>query len=284
MKAIETLLFGLFDYAGLYPPASLDLRSAANNYLEYSHSGYACALGRFIVNLDRLEGFRSIAGASLKHFKLSVIASEDADWTSLGAQINAGISIGAVEVKCSDPHVIECIAKGIPRGLETYFEVPENASSEPALKAIRAAGVRAKLRLGGVMPQAIPTVTDVAQILKALSDLSLPFKATAGLHHPLRSTQPLTDQPQCPTAVMHGFMNLSAAATLIYFGGSVDEAELLLAEDDSAAWRIGEDSLQWRDRTWTKDQIATVRRKFFISIGSCSFEVPIHELASLGWL
>ena len=35
MTAIETLLAGLFDYAGLYPPASLDLRSAANNYLAY---------------------------------------------------------------------------------------------------------------------------------------------------------------------------------------------------------------------------------------------------------
>ena len=36
MSAIETLLAGLFDYAGLYPPAGLGMRSAANNYLEYA--------------------------------------------------------------------------------------------------------------------------------------------------------------------------------------------------------------------------------------------------------
>ena len=104
------------------------------------------------------------------------------------------------------------------------------------------------------MPEAIPSITDVAQMLKILADLRLPFKATAGLHHPLRSTQPLTYQPQSPTGVMHGFMNLSAAAALLYFGGDVEEAQRLLAEEDPAAWQVSADSFSWRDRSWTADQ------------------------------
>lgn len=83
---------------------------------------------------------------------------------------------------------------------------------------------------------------------------------------------------------MHGFVNLSAAAALLYFGGSVEEAEFLLAEEDPAAFRVEADSLHWRDRTWTTDQLATIRRQFFMSIGSCSFDEPIHDLKSLGWL
>jgi hypothetical protein len=284
MSALETLLAGLFDYAGLYPPASLSLHSAANNYLEYSRGEHAPALGRFIINLDRLEEFRSVVGDFLSTFKLSVIANEDADWASLAAYINAGFPIEAVEVKCSDPDKIERISKAIPRGVETYFEVPANATNYAALEAVRAAGARAKLRMGGVVPEAIPPVKDVAQLLKMLADLQLPFKATAGLHHPLRSTQPLTYQPQCPTAVMHGFMNLSGASTLLHLGGSIDEAKLLLAEEDLDSWSVGEDSLSWRDRSWTTHQIAAVRQNFFISIGSCSFEEPIRDLESLGWL
>ena len=62
MTAIETLLAGLFDYAGLYPPANLDLSPAADNYLKYRRSKHSAALGRFILNLDRLDEFRSIAG------------------------------------------------------------------------------------------------------------------------------------------------------------------------------------------------------------------------------
>ena len=62
----------------------------------------------------------------------------------------------AIEIKCSEPHVIERIARRLPRGLEIYFEVPMDAESHAALDAIRAAGARAKLRMGGVVPEAIP--------------------------------------------------------------------------------------------------------------------------------
>ena len=63
MTAVDALLAGLFDYAGLYPPASLSLHTAAVKYLEYRRSSqHASALGRFIVNLDRLDEFRSISG------------------------------------------------------------------------------------------------------------------------------------------------------------------------------------------------------------------------------
>jgi hypothetical protein len=284
MKVIQTLLTGMFDYAGLYPPANIGLRAAVGNYLEYSRSKHAWALGRFIVNLDRLEEFHSIASDSLQNFKLSVIACEDADFTSLPAQIGAGLAINSVEIKSGDRHVIERIAKTIPLDLETYFEVPMNAVNQPALKTIRDAGARAKLRMGGVVREAIPTDSDVLRTLNTLSILRLSFKATAGLHHPLRSTQPLTYQPQSPTAAMHGFLNLAVAAALLYFGGSVDEAELVLAEEGPAAWRVSEDALHWRDHTWTIEQLATLRSRFFMSIGSCSFEEPIHDLESLGWL
>ena len=95
MTAIDTLLAGLFDYAGLYPPASLGMLSAVNNYLEYSRNKQGPALGRFIVNLDRLEEIRSIARDSLENFKLSVIAGENGDWAALAVQINAGLPIDA---------------------------------------------------------------------------------------------------------------------------------------------------------------------------------------------
>ena len=74
MTAIRTLLAGFFDYAGLYPPASLSLPSAANNHLDYASGNHTDFLGRFIINADRLEELRSIAADRLNQFKLSVIA------------------------------------------------------------------------------------------------------------------------------------------------------------------------------------------------------------------
>jgi hypothetical protein len=284
MTAIETLLAGLFDYAGLYPPASLDVQSAANNYLDYRRSKHASALGRFIINFDHLNELCSIAGSSLDKFKLSVIATDDTDWKSFAKQMEGRLPVESVEIKCSRPAAIEHTTRQSPETLAAYFEVPNIADIEPALKAIRATGARAKIRMGGVVPEAFPTAPDVARMLKALADLRLPFKATAGLHHPVRSINLLTYEPKGPTGIMHGFVNLCCAAALLYFGGGVDEAQHLLAEEDSTAWQVNAHSLRWRDRSWSKEQLAALRRHFFISIGSCSFEEPIRDLESLGWL
>src|ERR1700754_3802299 len=107
MSTIEALLAGLFDYAGLYPPASLSLRSAVNNYLECCQSKHASALGRFIINIERLDELRSIVGDSLDELKVSVIAPQDADWECLVQQINNGLHIETVEIKCNQASVIE---------------------------------------------------------------------------------------------------------------------------------------------------------------------------------
>jgi len=285
MTAIEALIAGLFDYAGLYPPASLGLRSAANNYLEYSRSARASALGRFIVNLDRLDELRSIVGDSLGKFRISVILNSDVDALDGVAEgIRNGIPIETLEIKCAHLEDIERLRPKIPAPLMSYFEVPVGSAGRAALQAVSGAGGRAKIRMGGVVPEAFPPVLETVQMLAALATLRLPFKATAGLHHPVRSCRDLTYQPHGPRGTMHGFMNLCCAAAVLYYGGDAGDARKLLEEEDPSAWQIGRDAIQWRHLKWSTDQLATMRHEFFESIGSCSFEEPMHDLESLAWL
>lgn len=284
MSAIDSLLAGLFDYAGLYPPASLSMRSAANNYLEYSSGRHVAALGRFIVNLDRIDELRSIAGDSFGRFRLSVVATENADWDKLVAQVRDGAPIDAVEIKCGSAAEIDRISRAIPRDLKGFFEIGMDEAGRDLLKTVVAAGAQAKIRMGGVVADAFPSSSVVAQMLQALAELRVPFKATAGLHHPVRSRRPLTYQPQSSQGVMHGFVNLCCAAALMYFGGDRKEPEAVLEEQDPSAWRIKPDAIHWRDRSWNADQVSEMRSRFLFSIGSCSFEEPIRDLESLGWL
>jgi len=52
--AFSAFMHELIDYAGLFPPASLDLGSALGNYAHYRGEPEAWMLGRFIIPADRL--------------------------------------------------------------------------------------------------------------------------------------------------------------------------------------------------------------------------------------
>jgi hypothetical protein len=284
MSAIESLLAGLIDYAGLYPPAALDMRAALRNYAEYGRGRHSYALGRFLVCADRLIELQESAGASTRPLRLSVIAQPGTDWESLAEFLREDPTIESIELKVDQPSEVERIGRCLPSGVATYCEVPLDARTSEMLVAVEAIGARVKLRMGGVAADAFPTAPMVAGVIKALADRRLPFKATAGLHHPIRSRHAFTYAPNSPCGIMHGFVNLMCAAAFLYFGGDVSQAILMLEEQDPGAWRITADGIGWRSFCWGAEELRVVRERFITSFGSCSFTEPIHDLEVLGWL
>jgi hypothetical protein len=144
-------------------------------------------------------------------------------------------------------------------------------------------GAFAKVRTGGLTPDAIPSPGAIADFLKRAAERRLPFKATAGLHHPIRSFRPLTYAPDSPRAVMHGFLNVFIAAAFAWFGEDELLAEILKEEDPRAFVFAGE-AVHWRNCSLTTGQIQAARRDFAHSFGSCSFEEPAADLRELGFL
>jgi hypothetical protein len=282
MSAINSLLAGLIDYAGLYLPAGLDMHTAVRSYLTYRHSKHALALGRFLVDLNRLAEFRAVVGDSVCDLRLSVIAPQITEWEILTQLLDDGFPIDMIEIKTDRPSEIERISKRMPFGMTTYFEVPVHGHASEALDAISAAGARVKLRMGGLVAHAFPETRPIADMLKALADRRIPFKATAGLHHPIRSLHPFSYEPDSPAGMMHGFLNLCCAAALLHFGGEAGEAKLLLDEQDPGAWQVTPKAVGWGNFLWSADQLRLTREQFLISFGACSFEEPIHDLEVLG--
>lgn len=149
------------------------------------------------------------------------------------------------------------------------------------LDAIKASGCFAKIRTGGVKPEAIPSPKDVAAFIEACAERRLPFKATAGLHHPIRAEYALTYEADAPRAVMHGFLNVLMAAAFAWQGEKNIEA--IIAETDASAFSFG-DEAKWRGLSLSADAVKDMRHNFMHSIGSCSFDEPVHELQALGLL
>jgi len=284
MNAIDSLLAGLIDYAGLYPPAGLDMHTAVRKYLEYGHCAQRRALGRFVVDLDRFPYLWDAAGDYARGLRLSVIASPDADWVEVQRLIDKGYAIEAVEIKTTEPAEIECVAKRLPAGLTAYFEAPVNGVPAATLDAIAAVDGRIKIRMGGLAAGAFPTPKATAEMLAEMVRRRMVFKATAGLHHPLRGRYPLTYAPESPTAVMHGFVNLVCAAAVLYFGGEAEEAREVLEEEWPGAWQVTPEAMVWQENGWSGDELREVRQKLFAGFGSCSFEEPMRGLEALGWL
>ena len=246
--ALFALLDRVIDYAGAFPPAALACGAAATNYTTYRTVEHAWMLRWLVVSaadLDRVPPELDRA--------LSVLSDAD----------------------CPRAAAIE--AKGIVQAERpVYAEVPL-----ADLAAVQRAGCFAKVRTGGLKPEAIPSVAEVAKFIRTCADLRLAFKATAGLHHPVRADHPLTYEPDAPRAVMHGFLNVFLAAAFAWHGDR--DIFPILAEADPTAFRF-DDCARWRDRSLTTPEVRDARANFAHAFGSCSFDEPVRDLQAMGLL
>ena len=248
--SLEALLSNLIDYAGLYPPAALPLRDVAGKYAAYRASTHGWMLNRLVLPAAKL------AEAPLdERWRVTLLV--DGEPGELPPQVET------LETK---------LAHGL--SLPTYCEAPLE----------QVTGAFAKLRTGGLTPEAIPAAEAIADFLDRAAVRRVPFKATAGLHHPIRSRHPLTYAADSPRAVMHGFVNVFAAAAFAWHDVGRNQLAAMLAEEDPRAFEFADDELRWRGLRLSTAQIRTARRDFAHSFGSCSFEEPVADLRELGYL
>jgi hypothetical protein len=183
----------------------------------------------------------------------------------------------AVLSNADHPRAAAIEAKGVVKlARPVYCEVPISALDE-----VKAAGAFAKIRTGSVKPEGIPSVEEVAAFILACAERRLAFKATAGLHHPVRAKYPLTYELNAPRGVMHGFLNVFLAASFAWHGDR--DITPILAETDPKSF-LFDGRAHWRDRSLSVEQLREARANFAHAFGSCSFEEPIQDLESLGLL
>ena len=240
-KSLRALLTNLIDYAGLFPPAALSMQDAVRNYARYREGEHAWMLGKFVVTHDRAHEVPA-------DFPQSILGIDEVKATSAAELAN--FKAGA------------------------FVEITDLA----LLDAIQQHGLKAKIRTGGITPDAFPAIDDVAAFIRACKEKGVAFKATAGLHHPLRCVKPLTYDTHAPTGTMHGFLNVFMAAAIPH------RAEEILREEDPRAFSFDDEKAAWGEEQVDVKDIEKMRETFAISFGSCSFEEPISDLRALSLL
>lgn len=309
-QAARTLLAGLIDYAGLFPPAKKDMASAVEAYARHRFGEHEWMLARFICPVSRLDEFTRHASALLpgtyatsgyreradvsEPWRLSALIDGPIDanleaierFNARHAAEDQGLArVDCVELKVATAAEIDAAIDELPASLLPFFEVPLATDPRGLIAALAGQSVAAKIRTGGVTPDAFPDAESVAAFLRACHAAEVPFKATAGLHHPVRGEHRLTDEPGAASCTMHGFLNVFAAAALVRAERAEGPAlARVLGETDPSAFGLEERGLRWRDVVVDPPTLARARESFALSFGSCSFEEPVEDLRRLGVL
>jgi len=311
---IQTFLRHLIDYAGLFPPASLSLENAIENYRTYKFGEDEWMLGPFVVPASRLKELDAYAGLFSREKPLAISAIGEKSGDAAGclealqetlAQIEAfrrqhgeRVSIGTLELPLppvpADQTLLEKVsAEARKLGLMVFCEVTTVHVSSPewekammaALDAIAAHHAKGgdalgfKLRTGGVTADMFPSPQQLAAVIAGCRDRQIPMKFTAGLHHPIRSYREEIG------GRMHGFLNVFIAGMIAHVHGlGPDEIARILADEDPGHFRFTDEGLGWLDYRITNEQIAALRSRMLRSYGCCSFDEPREDLRALKFL
>ena len=277
--SVRALLSELIDYAGLFPPASLDMQTAWRNYQGYRSGPDQWMLGRFVISASRLPELQTAAGGKTTGSALTVLIGSNVE-QDLAAAAKAGAD--SVELKASTVTQIRSAAERLPAGMTAYFEIPIAGDPSGLVTAIGETGGRAKVRTGGVTADAFPGPRDLARFMQCCADEQVAFKATAGLHHPVRSLHRLTSDADSDSVVMHGFLNLFIAAALLRAGEERQKVNRLLEDQSEKSFQFEDGLAKWKDEELDVEQLLDARKNLAIAFGSCSFDEPIAELKQLG--
>jgi hypothetical protein len=302
MESVRTLLSEMFDYAGLFPPSSVDMNAAVQNYARYLEGGHRWMLGRFVCPVAKVEAFEDAAkgllptGETDDPWRLSGIValerlSEQIDTIFRFNDHHESVAdagrcvIDVIEVKAGSADEIEQIMKIVPEQLEPFIELDHRQDLRGLLAAIAGTGGRAKIRCGGVTPDLIPSSSEVARFIANCASAEVSFKFTAGLHHPVRAEHRLTYEDDAPTATMHGFLNVFTAAAMARVNRlGADELHPIINETDPKAFIFTDSGLTWHEHFVPAARLARSRESFAISVGTCSFTEPVEDLMQIGLL
>ncbi|GAA2941469.1 MULTISPECIES: hypothetical protein [Streptomyces] len=266
------------DDAAVFPPGEMPLAEAVPAHLRHVTAAHAPLMGPLVVPQARLAELAELTttyDAGSVELAVTVPSPEEA------AKALASVSaLRAARPRSLEVAVPDCMpaAEIVPRlstalsnaedrtRVTVYVEVPRDERRAELIASLADSPYLAKFRTGGVRAELYPDERELARAVRLAVGAEVPFKATAGLHHAVRNTDPRTLFEQ------HGHLNLLAATGAALDGADEGEIAAVLAERDAAtvAGLVG--------------ALSPEVRKAFRSFGTCSLAEPVVELAALGLL
>lgn len=266
---LPPLVAGLCDDAAVFPPGRAPLQDAVRGYCDRRDTWFAGLVGPLVLPAGAIaELSQVIPVGAVVPLSITFPGGPGGIDEVRAAAAALPVELRSVEIAVPDAADPVAAVVAVTDGPVGYVEIPRDDRGPAVLDAVAARGLRAKFRTGGIRAELYPDEAELAASLAAVVRAGVAFKATAGLHHAVRNTDPDTGFEQ------HGFLNVLLATAVLLDGGGRADARRVLADRDGRA-------LAGRLRELSPRQVTAVRSAF-TSFGTCSITEPLAELVELG--
>jgi hypothetical protein len=267
----------LVDDAALFPPGNAAMSDAVRDHLEARAGNRAGVLGLFLCQASRLPELITelIKARPVKPVALSLVIDTGLGGVPKALSIVESrselLALRMVEMPAPsdvDDVWLERVSEFVPEDVIRVIE-PRRGGPEwlTGIRRVAEHGSWPKLRCGGLSQQAFPSNDEIADFISVVTTGGVSFKATAGLHSAVRSTDAETG------FLHHGFLNLLVATARALSGKDVREA---LASTDGAELA--------RELLAMPEPATHAVRGVFASYGAASLAGPVADLEELGLL
>lgn len=323
LTAVRAAFNEIIDYAGLFPPARLDLDPAIRNFARYRREPEAWMLSRFVCPIQRLREFTNDHDHLFKEnpgFRFSGLSSggdtapaflanlrDDATLLARFNQQHAGAAeVDAFEMKLPPGLAEDSLAEQVRRLLDDaadlLLENTRDAGASIFVEASLAGDWRSRIAAvvdGLVSHNAAHPDRRVGLKLRCggLSAADFPTAEQVAFvigacrdgEAPLKFTaglhHPIRHFDASLGVSMHGFVNVFTAGILACVRDTDEETtRLIVGEERPQAFAFHDNGLSWGGYTVAPEEIEQARLGAVISFGSCSFDEPREDLHALNWL
>jgi hypothetical protein len=268
---VTELTNGLLDDAAVFPPGLAPLPDAVAAHDRHTRAWYADMVGPLVISAAGLAELEPVVAG--RETPLQIVVTLPGGPVGIpGVRATAEklpVTLAALEIAVPKGYdVPEFMSAVTDAPAPVFAEIPRDERRFSLLRALSGSPHRAKFRTGGTSAEYYPDEAELAAAIRATADAGVAFKATAGLHHAVRNTDPATGFEQ------HGFLNLLLATDAVAQDAADAEVRALLAERDATA-------VADRVRSLGAERVSTARARF-LSFGTCSITDPLTELTELG--
>jgi hypothetical protein len=253
-EALSTSLNGLFDDAGLFPPARRPMADALAVHARVRHGPHGHLVGPFLCPVGRLEEMDACAASGVPAPQRVGLVVYPGDESAADRAVHR-----PEVVQVEAPVEVPLPAAAFQR--VCFLELPPRADPTAAVDQATARGAGVKVRCGGPTPDVVPSAGWLAGVLHRTAGIGSRMKATAGLHQPFSREE--------AGHIRYGFINLLAAAGAAVQGAETGELAALLAAPPE-------------ERVLLVARVDRRARDLLAAIGTCSLDEPLDALADLG--